>query len=403
MDKGNKRETVIALVICFLLAFGLWFYVENLENPIRERDLTKVPVEIQNADYLENYGLALAPNQEFYVTLKLSGPATEIYKVAVSDFKISVDLSEYAIAKGTKKIPIKIEESPSNISIKNINTLMVDITFEEAIKKNVKITSDLKVTTQQGYFAGQPQITPGEVKVSGAETLVNEVARVVVEGNVDNVSEDVTEKYQLKALDESGKEIQGVNLSITEAEVKIKVTKGKSVPIKVNQIGSLKNGSKVKSLDLSITNVQLVGPKEKLDAITEVNTEALDLSKYSGGETISLGMILPSDVSTIPGQEKVDVTINETKVITKDFDIVFNTIGLSEDYTIEIPIKTVQVRVTGYEDQVSEITTDKLKAELNVENTVGKHSVRPNVTIIGGAEGIKAEALNEISYIITKK
>ncbi|MGL5244421.1 MAG: CdaR family protein, partial [Sarcina sp.] len=81
MDKKAKNQTLIVKLICLALSFGLWMYILNVENPIREYRLENVPVEIINQDVLKEYNLALVPNQKLHVNLNLEGPINEVYSV----------------------------------------------------------------------------------------------------------------------------------------------------------------------------------------------------------------------------------------------------------------------------------------------------------------------------------
>ena len=67
-NKAKKKEILIK-AICILLSFGLWLYVNNIENPKREIVVANIPVEIVGSQILSQYGLALAPNQDITVSL----------------------------------------------------------------------------------------------------------------------------------------------------------------------------------------------------------------------------------------------------------------------------------------------------------------------------------------------
>lgn len=404
MDNGNKEKRLIIPIICFFLAFGLWFYVENLENPIRERDLSKVPVEIHNVEYLNNYELTLSPNKEYYATLKLSGPSTDLYKVKPSDFKLSVDLSEYGLAKGVKKVPIKIEESPNNITIKNTNTLTIDLTIESLIEKEIEIQSNLIVNTDHGYTASIMQLDPNIVTVSGPESQVNKVSSVIIEGEIDGLKQDTDQIFKVKAVDESGKEVTGINLSSEEIEVNIKVNKGKDVPVKINYTGTLKDGGKLKSLDLSNSTIELIGSNEVLDNINEVSTEMIDLSQYSIGDTITASIVVPNNVEIAPGDEKITINITGYKLTSKELDIEVNITGLEEGFDLEVANNTIKVKVTAYEDEIDSVTVDKITADLNIQGvSEGQHKGKPVIKTIGISENIKVEALQDVTYTVTKE
>ena len=104
MDNWKNKQKIIVQLVCLLLSLGLWIYITNIENPIKSYELSKVPVEIKNSDSLKSVGLVLAPNQQFYVSLKIEGSSQDLFSIDKSDFTISVDLSEFVLKNGENRL-----------------------------------------------------------------------------------------------------------------------------------------------------------------------------------------------------------------------------------------------------------------------------------------------------------
>jgi len=403
MDNKDKKERIIIPIICLLMSIGLWFYVSNVENTIRKYDLNKVQVELLNVDSLEKSKLALTPNQEFYVNLKLEG-SNEIYKVKRDDFKITVDISEYALKKGENRMSVNIVESPANITIKNNNNLNIVINLEEISEKTMEVVSEIVVAEKGGYFVSPIEINPGEVKIRGAESLVNKVDSLVIRGEVNDATEDLVAAYPIMAVDSAGKEVEGVELESKYADVVIKVSKGKSIPIKINTIGDLPLDLKLKSIEGSRKTSEIIGPKELLDQIVEIQTESIDLSQIKDNEEINVGIIVPNGVNILQGEEFITVKVNVIKMISKELEIKFIVKGLDESLKITHEKNTIKVKVTAFEDQIEAITTDNIKAELNVESLKeeGTFEETPIITLVGLDNTISATATEKVSFKITK-
>ena len=64
----------------------------NTENPIRTVEVSKVPVQLLNANALSDQGIALVPNQNIYVDLKVEGYSQDVYKLNKDEFLIQIDL-----------------------------------------------------------------------------------------------------------------------------------------------------------------------------------------------------------------------------------------------------------------------------------------------------------------------
>lgn len=404
MDNKEKNRLVIP-VICLLLSIGLWVYVTNVENKIRTTEISKIPVELINTEALTSSKLALTPNQELYVTLKVEGNTSDINKIKKSDFKVQVDLSEYAWKKGENKVPVSIVDYPITVSIRNTNTLTVSVKIEDMVEKTMPITSDIIVTPRQGYFASVATIDPKEVKVTGAESVVTRVSSLVVSDNKEDVFENVVGSYDIKPLDEAGNEVLGVLLSEKSANVEIKVSKGKSVKVNVVTTGQLPNGLKLKSIESNKKFVEILGPKEILDTISEVNSTPLNLSSINESKDVSLGIVIPEGLKLSQGEDYITVKVNVIKFATKDFNIKYSITGGIEGVKVTPAKDTIKVTISGYENELGNVTADNIKASINVSafKEDGSFEQEPKVTLQGLDESFSIVSVEKIAFTVTKE
>ena len=404
MDNKEKNRLVIP-VICLLLSIGLWVYVTNVENKIRTTEISKIPVELINTEALTSSKLALTPNQELYVTLKVEGNTSDINKIKKSDFKVQVDLSEYAWKKGENKVPVSIVDYPITVSIRNTNTLTVSVKIEDMVEKTMPITSDIIVTPRQGYFASVATIDPKEVKVTGAESVVTRVSSLVVSDNKGDVFENVVGSYDIKPLDEDGNEVLGVLLSEKSANVEIKVSKGKSVKVNVVTTGQLPNGLKLKSIESNKTFVEILGPKEILDTISEVNSTPLNLSSINESKDVSLGIVIPEGLKLSQGEDYITVKVNVIKFATKDFNIKYSITGGIEGVKFTPAKDTIKVTISGYENELGNVTADNIKASIDVSafKEDGSFEQEPKVTLQGLDESFGIVSVEKIAFTVTKE
>jgi YbbR domain-containing protein len=404
LDNKEKNRLVIP-VICLLLSIGLWVYVTNVENKIRTTEISKIPVELINTEALTSSKLALTPNQELYVTLKVEGNTSDINKIKKSDFKVQVDLSEYAWKKGENKVPVSIVDYPITVSIRNTNTLTVSVKIEDMVEKTMPITSDIIVTPRQGYFASVATIDPKEVKVTGAESVVTRVSSLVVSDNKGDVFENVVGSYDIKPLDEDGNEVLGVLLSEKSANVEIKVSKGKSVKVNVVTTGQLPNGLKLKSIESNKKFVEILGPKEILDTISEVNSTPLNLSSINESKDVSLGIVIPEGLKLSQGEDYITVKVNVIKFATKDFNIKYSITGGIEGVKVTPAKDTIKVTISGYENELGNVTADNIKASIDVSafKEDGSFEQEPKVTLQGLDESFGIVSVEKIAFTVTKE
>ncbi len=404
MDKKEKNKFVVP-IICLLLSIGLWVYVTNVENKIRTTEISKIPVELVNLDALTSSKLALTPNQEFYVTLKIEGNTNDINKIKKSDFKLQVDLSEYAWKKGENKVPVTIVDYPISVSIRNTNTLSISIKIEDMVEKTMAVTSNINITPKSGYFASTPVINPEEVNILGAESVVNSVSKLIVTDNKEDVHEDIIGDYDIKAVDEKGTEVLGVSLSSITARIEIKVSKGKSVNVKIPTTGQLANGVKLKSIDSSRKTVEILGPKEILDIINEVSTNPIDLSTITGNKDINLNLILPEGINVAQGEELLTARVNVVSMVTKDFAIKLNIAGSTDGIKVIPNKENIKVTIKGYQDEIENVTEDNILASLDISTykSEGTFDAVPNVTLKNLNGSFSIESVENVTLTVSKE
>ena len=403
MDNWKNKQKIIVQLVCLLLSLGLWIYVTNIENPIKSYELSRVPVEIKNADSLKDAGLALSPNQEFYVNLKIEGNSQDLFSVDKSDFTISVDLNEFVLKNGENKIAVNIENSPSTVKIKNSNGLTITINTEAYSTKEVPVKSKINVISKSSYYVATPIFSPETIIVSGPESLVNKVTKVVAEGEESNAVKTIVKDYIVTPVDENDKEITGVELSQKWAEAIIEINEGKIVPIKINTTGTLPSGLRLKSISSTTTEIGITGPESALSSINEIGTETINLSEIKDSTNIDVALGIPDGILIHNGENSITVSIVVEKVQTKEFIIDYSMIGQQEGITVVPDNNKVTITVSGFEDVLNSLTEANFTAELDVSEYIeeGEVSKVPTVNLVG-VDNVNIDTVSEIKLTVTK-
>lgn len=403
MDNWKNKQKVIVQLVCVLLSFGLWIYVTNIENPIKSYELNKVPVEIKNSDNLKSSGLTLSPNQNFYVNLKIEGSSQDLFSIDKEDFKISVDLNELVLKKGENKVMVRIEEAPQDIKIKNSTGLIITINTEEYKTKEVPVKSKINVISKSGYYVATPIFSPDIVLVSGPESLVDRVTSVVAEAEESNAVKTIIKNYTVIPVDDNYKEVIGVQLSQKWVEATIEINEGKTVPIKINVIGTIQNDLKLKSISSDTTEIGITGPKSILDSISEIGTENIDISQIKDNTSMEVKLKIPDGILIHNGQNNINVNILVEKKKTKEFTINYSIIGQQEGISIVPDKNNITIEVIGFEDDINNLTEANFSAQLDVSQYTkeGEYTKAPTVSLVG-VNNVTINKVEEIKLIVSK-
>ena len=411
MDNWKTKQKIIVQIVSLFISIGLWLYVTNTENPIRTVEVSKVPVQLLNANDLSKQGMALVPNQSIYVDLKVEGYSQDVYKLNKDNFSIKIDLAEYALKLGDNSIPITIVDTPSNVTVKNTSNLVVTVKIEEIIEKDFKVESRIDVAAKANYYVAQPQINPETVTVSGPKSLVSQVKGVVVLGQEDNVFEDIVKNYEVVAIGDSGDTVEGVKLSTERVQVIIKVNPGKSVPIKVGTIGNAGYNINIASMELSQNYVEITGPQYILDSISEIYTEAIDLSRITKNSNMEVALIFPDGIEKASiSYVTVSIEVEEVKEskeneVTREFEVEYTTSGLASDFNMTASSDKVKIVLKGSKNKLDSINIENIVASIDLSSItdVGQYTETPAVNITGDAEGVEIISVESIIINVTKE
>ena len=383
MDKGNEKRGVVQIV-CVLLAFCLWLYVTSIENPNKSSEIKDIPVDIINSEVLRESNLALSPNQNFTVNLRIEGPANAVYSAKVADFKVTADLGTYVLKKGENNVPVRVVNYPQDVNVMNTGVLSIKINVEEYTEKYVNVVSKVDTLFKEGFVERNVEFTPQSVKIYGPESAVSKVKSVALIGETKDISEDFESEYELIPIDSEGAVVKGVSLDKSKGTLKMQVGKGTEVPIKVKYMGSLKNGLSIEKETLSKNKVSIIGDPKAVENIKYIETEPLNLSDIVSSKDVNLKLSIPEGITVSLDEQYVTVSlkIKDEIPVTKSFSVKVDYIGVDANH--EYTPNTVNVVLEGTKEALASIKADNIKVEASVGGLVeGNHEVEWKATLVG--------------------
>lgn len=197
-------------LISGILALILWLYVENLKEI--EYSLT-VPVETRNipSDYIVSNEAPLSVNVVLKGKESKLSPIDENVIIAYVDLKNDTGSGKRSIVRIDKN------SFPRRISIKEINPMVIDISIEKILEKQVKIIPVIIEEPPDGYIYQDVIVNPEQVQIQGPESMIN---------GIDSV---YTEDVNIGSLKETTVKEVGVNLPGT----KISLVNDETVSVKI--------------------------------------------------------------------------------------------------------------------------------------------------------------------------
>lgn len=428
MGKNNKKRKIISQVlkivkeknlmvklVCLLLSFGLWIYISNIENPIKQYTITNIPVQIVNLDVLKEDNLTLAPDQNFTISLTIQGTSTNIYSINKSQFTAVANLSNYTLKSGDNSIPVEITNSPNNVNIKNNGVLRINIKLENITEKTMPVKSELNVTTSNSTYVKNISFSTNQITVSGPEETVNEVSKLVVRGNVTANNSTTTASFPVVAVDSSGNVVNDVVLSTNNVQTTITVEKGKLVPIKVQTTGELRAGLTLENIIANPNTIKILGSESVLDSTDEILSEPINLNSITGNETIITNLIVPRNITLLPNENEINVDVkvsgadenNSENVIngntetTKTFEIPITIEGNLSGYTANLSSNTVTVVLKGTKKELDNLQASNLSCKVDISKLTKEGGVVSPTVDINNENNVLVDSQNPQTVDVT--
>lgn len=428
MGKNNKKRKIISQVlkivkeknlmvklVCLLLSFGLWIYISNIENPIKQYTITNIPVQIVNLDVLKEDNLTLAPDQNFTISLTIQGTSTNIYSINKSQFTVVANLSNYTLKSGDNSIPVEITNSPNNVNIKNNGVLRINIKLENITEKTMPVKSELNVTTSNSTYVKNISFSTNQITVSGPEETVNEVSKLVVRGNVTANNSTTTASFPVVAVDSSGNVVNDVVLSTNNVQTTITVEKGKLVPIKVQTTGELRAGLTLENIIANPNTIKILGSESVLDSTDEILSEPINLNSITGNETIITNLIVPRNITLLPNENEINVDVkvlgadenNSENVIngntetTKTFEIPITIEGNLSGYTANLSSNTVTVVLKGAKKELDNLQASNLSCKIDISKLTKEGGVVSPTVDINNENNVLVDSQNPQTVDVT--
>ena len=428
MGKNNKKRKIISQVlkivkeknlmvklVCLLLSFGLWIYISNIENPIKQYTITNIPVQIVNLDVLKEDNLTLAPDQNFTISLTIQGTSTNIYSINKSQFTVVANLSNYTLKSGDNSIPVEITNSPNNVNIKNNGVLRINIKLENITEKTMPVKSELNVTTSNSTYVKNISFSTNQITVSGPEETVNEVSKLVVRGNVTANNSTTTASFPVVAVDSSGNVVNDVVLSTNNVQTTITVEKGKLVPIKVQTTGELRAGLTLENIIANPNTIKILGSESVLDSTDEILSEPINLNSITGNETIITNLIVPRNITLLPNENEINVDVkvsgadenNSENVIngntetTKTFESPITIEGNLSGYTANLSSNTVTVVLKGTKKELDNLQASNLSCKVDISKLTKEGGVVSPTVDINNENNVLVDSQNPQTVDVT--
>jgi YbbR domain-containing protein len=389
-----KKNSWGLLVIAFLMAVILWIFVVEEDNPQVEINLGKIAVEVLNEDVMYDNNLAYEITNNIEVSVIVTVPQADGWKVSASDINLTADLSNWHPGFASVPIDVEIVKNSSLIKKYTLSETVLKIETETMEEKELDVCVQVSGTPKEGYVVSETKTTPETITVKAPSSEMKRIVSAQVDVEVDGFMRNYTAKKPIVLYDGNNDVIdlekEQIILSEDTVEVKLTVLQEKEVSIELPSITDCKDGYRCVSLTSSVDKVRVLGIEKKIQGISSISLsgEKIDLKDaktdvkvtYTLQDYLPKGIHLASDEPT-----SVDVVAKIEKLSQKVFTVSSSNIQvdkLSSQRSVTFVDKSIQIVVWGLEEDLAKITVEELNPTINLEKcSLGKQEVEIGVAL----------------------
>ncbi len=327
--KNRLTHNLGLKILALVFSVGLWFVVNSITDPIGEKSFYNVPVEITNEDKITNEGKVYEIlDGTDTINVKIMGKKSVLSYINKEDIRAVADLSELtfmntvSINVSSVKNNAELEFSPSVENMK--------LSIEDMKRVQKMISTSTSGVPADGYIVGTVTPSQNVVRLSGPESVIDQIERVEAVANISGYATDINSSVELKLCNADGIEIKSssIKMNISTINVAVTILGTKEVPVNFAVQGTPQEGYVVSDKMTTVPEtVMIAGRKSALDSVSEINVADPDLDvdglSADTTEIINIRKYLPNGIqfadSSFNGN--VSVTVGIEPLITREFHI----------------------------------------------------------------------------------
>ena len=312
----------LAILISLVLWAGL---ISQDESVTRDKSFQNVAVSVTGAEGLKSNGMIVVSDLDEMlndVSIMAAVPQKQYEKAEASAYNVRLDLSRI---KATGEQEIKLQSTNSALfgKVTSINPSSIKVNVEDYfIRPVIPVSVSVEGEIPAGWYLKTSDANPTLVAVSGPKPLVQTIVKAKAVINTDDIEWNegtVTNSYEIRLYNKTGKAVDDSLLSLTSSSVAID-----SVLIDLNILpcqdystddliqvtGTPAGGYKVSNIRISPETITVAAKQEVLEQMMDLSLDRSTVNVNNLKETtvFQLKVLKPSD-NAVLSNDTVTVTV----------------------------------------------------------------------------------------------
>ena len=305
------------------------------------------------------------------VGVRLRGAEAALANVVASDLHATLDLPAADLHRSDPQdVPVHVEVATAGVKVESYAPATVTVRIEPITSRDVAVQARFANDPPTGTVAGDPAITPSQVRVSGAASQVARIAALYATVRFGDAVTDLVSSVQPTAVDASGATIEGLTVDPAVVQLTVPVlptATTRTVPVVPALRGSVAAGYWITRVTSDPTVVTIRGESAALSAIDQVTTAALDVTGLGADTTFQVALLLPAEGTSLIKAAQATVTVSIAPLTgSRAFPLVaVQASSLGSGFVAEFDPPAISLVVAGPVPALSGITTGQVVATVD--------------------------------------
>ena len=412
--KSKWKKNIGYKMLALAFACLLWWLVMNVDDPIDSKQYT-VDVIVTNPEVITNQGKSyqvVENTKSVVVTVKARRKV--LAEIKKSNIMATADLREIQDVS----VPIRISVSGFEGEYEEVsaNPRNIQVKVENTVKKTFPITAMASGTPRSGYVVGVMTPSPKTVDISGPESLIKKINKVVAKVDVSEMSVDKDIETTLQYFDAADNPVDRIlltsNCDKNGVMVYVDLWKTKEVPLLFNTSAiKTARGYAVSRLEVEPEKVEISASPDVLEQITElsIGKEALKKTGLTANEEVivEIQKYLPEGVTLAdPDAGSVVVRIIVEKAGTKTLQLAtgaIEKINMSEKLQLEFDVLEISLEFSGKDEFLAALSAETVKAVIDLKEYTKEGTYEVPVTVSTAPENCTYLENAKVKITLKKK
>lgn len=391
------------LILSFILAIIVWASAVLTTDPNQTGPFQPIPIELVG----QSSEQVLTNQVPETAILTIRAPQSIWNQLNNNPNLVRAWIDLAGLPVGEHTVPVQTLVARNPVRVTEVDPPEVTILLESLITRRLPVELDVLGEPPPGYQAGEPEIDPPTITVSGPASAVSKVSSVKSTLLVAGASQTIRSTLPVRAFDENGAVVNGITLIPDEIRVTLPISilgGYKNVAVKVMTSGQVAEGYRLTTISVTPPTVTVYSADPQLvnELPGYVETQPVDLTGLTDDTEFNVELNLPQGI-TLVSEPGVLVQVGVAAIEgSLRFTLPVNALGLPPELVAAISPAVVDIIVQGPLPLLETLTPASFRLVVDLTNfTEGVYQIMPVLDLIPDDVQLQAIIPETVEVTIT--